>query len=355
MFLQRAGYQVTLIDAWGGGNSRSSSGDETRVIRSTYGANELYFDLNVRALTLWKEHQEQWGLKLFYPSGVLWFCYSEKEEMIEASQPFMRKHGLEYAYFSLPEARKRYPHIFVDDLSHLVLDPHGGYLKAREGAMAVQEAFVREGGAFVQSMARPGPVRNGQMEAVELASGERLEAGAYIFACGSWLQRLFPEVLGSFIRCTRQEAYYLGVPHQYAALFDAMPVWMDADGADFYYGIPGNARRGFKVGVDRRGADFDPTNGDRTLDPSVLAHARAFMAHRFPALKDAPLVENRVCHYGNSPDGNFLFDRHPEATNCWLMGGGSGHGYKHGPALGEMAAGIISGMLPMEPAFSLNR
>jgi len=355
LYLLRAGFRVTLIDAWGGGNSRSSSGDETRVIRSTYGANALYFDLNVRALELWQSHQRDWGLQLFFPAGVLWFCHREKEPMIEDSLPFMQRHGLEYRYLSTAEAKKQYPHIFVDDLAHLVLDPHGGYLKAREGAIAVQEAFVREGGEYLQARVKPGKIQNQRMFGIELEDGQILEGETFVFACGSWLKTLFPYILEDFIQCTRQEAYYLGVPSAFAGQFDKMPVWIDADGADYYYGIPGNARRGFKVGVDRRGAAFDPTYGDRILNPDVLAHARAFMAHRFPALKNAPLVENRVCHYGNSPDGNFLLDVHPEASNCWMMGGGSGHGYKHGPALGEKAAAIISGNQVLEQAFLLSR
>ncbi len=355
LYLLRSGFRVTLIDAWGGGNSRSSSGDETRVIRSTYGGNALYFDLNVRALELWKSHQRDWGLQVFFPAGVLWFCYREKEPIIEDSRPFMERHGLEYQYFSLQEARKRYPHIFVEDLSHVVLDPYGGYLKAREGAMAVQEAFVREGGSYLQCRAKPGKMYNQRMHGIVLEDGQTLEADTFVFACGSWLRDLFPGILQEFIHCTRQEAYYLGVPSKFAGLFDEMPVWIDADGADYYYGIPGNARRGFKVGVDRRGATFDPTDGDRTLNQDVLAHARAFMGYRFPALQQAPLLENRVCHYGNSPDGNFLLDVHPEAVNCWMMGGGSGHGYKHGPALGEKAAAIIGGAQALEPAFLLSR
>lgn len=72
--LQKKGYTVTLVDAWGPGNSRSSSGDETRVIRSTYGANEFYFNLNVRALQLWKEYEQRWNKNLFQNKGVLWLC-----------------------------------------------------------------------------------------------------------------------------------------------------------------------------------------------------------------------------------------------------------------------------------------
>lgn len=355
LYLLRSGFRVTLIDAWGGGNSRSSSGDETRVIRSTYGANALYFDLNVRALELWQSHQRDWGLQLFFPAGVLWFCHRENEPMVTDSLPFMERHGLEYRYLDTGEAKRLYPHIFVDDLAYLVLDPHGGYLKAREGAIAVQAAFVREGGEYLQAKVKPGKIQHQRMQGITLEDGRTLEAETFVFACGSWLKTLFPDILEEFIQCTRQEAYYLGVPSAFAGQFDDMPVWIDADGADYYYGIPGNARRGFKVGVDRRGAAFDPTDGDRILNPDVLAHARTFMAHRFPALTHAPLIENRVCHYGNSPDGNFLLDVHPEAPNCWMMGGGSGHGYKHGPALGEKAAAIIAGEQALEQAFLLSR
>ncbi|MBK8880794.1 MAG: FAD-dependent oxidoreductase [Haliscomenobacter sp.] len=130
LYLLRSGFRVTLIDAWGAGNSRSGSGDETRVIRSTYGANELYFNLNIRALELWKAHQKKWDKPLFHPSGVLWFCYEEKVDLIDASLPFMEKHGLAYQYFSRKEAQIRFPQVFVDDLDHLVLDPNGGYLRA---------------------------------------------------------------------------------------------------------------------------------------------------------------------------------------------------------------------------------
>jgi glycine/D-amino acid oxidase-like deaminating enzyme len=120
-------------------------------------------------------------------------------------------------------------------------------------------------------------------------------------------------------------------------------VWIDADGKDFYYGIPGNSFRGFKIGVDKRGEVFDPTDGDRTIKEQVLQDARKFIAHRFPGLTQAPLIENRVCPYENSPDGNFLFDHHPEAKNVFFLGGGSGHGFKHGPSLGELVMNCLKG------------
>lgn len=342
LYLLRKGFKVTLVDAWGAGNSRSSSGDETRVIRSTYGANEQYFDLNVRALELWKENQQRWNKKLFFNTGVLWLCYEDKVPMVDDSIPFARKHNMQYQYLSKVEIQKKFPVINTSDLHHAWLDPFGGYLKARESCQAVAEAFVQEGGTLLQAHVKPGEISNQHMEQLELSNGQKLEADAYLFACGSWMGKVFPELLGNFITCTRQEAYYFGVPEHLTAQFDNMTAWIDVDGKDFYYGIPGNAERGFKIGVDRRGESFDPTNGNRILNPDVLAHARKFIEHRFPALKNAPLVENRVCPYENSPDGNFLVSGHPEASNVVLLGGGSGHGFKHGPALGEIVANVIT-------------
>ncbi len=121
------------------------------------------------------------------------------------------------------------------------------------------------------------------------------------------------------------------------------------------YGIPGNEWRGFKVAEDARGTSFDPTTGERSPSAAALELARKFVGFRFPELADAPLLESRVCQYEESPDSDFIIDRHPEAGNVWIVGGGSGHGFKHGPALGELAAGTFLGQRPVEPTFALSR
>jgi glycine/D-amino acid oxidase-like deaminating enzyme len=355
LFLLRKGYRVTLIDTWGPGNSRSSSGDETRVIRSTYGANEFYFDLNVRALTLWKEHEARWKTKLFQNKGVLWMCYEPHAPVVDDSIPFAEKHNMPYERLTVEEISKRYSIVNTSDLSHAWLDPYGGCLLAREACQAVYKGFIAEGGAILQAQAMPRKVEGNRINDVQLSNGQSLTADLFIFACGSWLGKLFPEVLGNTITCTKQEVYYFGVPTQHASAYEQFPVWVDVDGKDFYYGIPGNNYRGFKIGVDERGEPFDPTHGDRISNEQVLKKARKFLAHRFPGLKDAPLVESRVCPYENSPDGNFLFDHHPEASNLFFLGGGSGHGFKHGPGLGELVSEIVAGNKGIPQQFLLTR
>jgi glycine/D-amino acid oxidase-like deaminating enzyme len=131
-------------------------------------------------------------------------------------------------------------------------------------------------------------------------------------------------------------------------------VWADHR-EHFFYGIPGNQGRGFKIADDTRGPDFDPTSGQRKVSPKSLEAVRQYMAFRFPGMANAPLIESRVCQYENSPDAHFIIDRHPHAENVWLVGGGSGHGFKHGPALGEMVAGWIVHEKESDPFFQLNR
>lgn len=228
------------------------------MIRSTYGGNETYFDLNVRALELWKENQERFGKKIFFNTGVLWFCYEEKTPLVDDSLSFALNHKMNYEYLAAQEIEARYPLINTHDLHHAYFDPYGGYLKARESTQHVQEAFLKEGGNYIQSHVRIDKT-NRKMEGIFLSNGNQLQADVYLFACGAWLGELFPSVLGNIITCTKQEVYYFGNPPADSLSFESLPVWVDVDGKNYYYGIPGNAYRGFKIGVDERGEAFDPT------------------------------------------------------------------------------------------------
>jgi sarcosine oxidase len=180
-------------------------------------------------------------------------------------------------------------------------------------------------------------------------------ADQYVFACGPWLGRLFPETIGHRVRPTKQEVFFFGTPPGDDRFSDAkLPVWADHH-EPFIYGVPAADGRGFKVANDTRGIEFDPTSGERVVSEDGLKTIRDYVAFRFPAMKDAPLVETRVCQYENSPDNHLIIDRHPAADHVWLLGGGSGHGFKHGPALGEMVAELVMERGDPEPIFRLAR
>jgi glycine/D-amino acid oxidase-like deaminating enzyme len=189
-----------------------------------------------------------------------------------------------------------------------------------------------------------------------LSDGSELTADQYVFACGPWLGKLFPETIGNRVRATKQDVFFFGAPAGDERFSESkLPVWADHRSDRFLYGIPASQGRGFKIADDARGPEFDPTSGERVVSPERLRSIREYIGFRFPALKNAPLLETRVCQYENSPDNHFIIDRHPSAENVWLVGGGSGHGFKHGPALGETVAGWVMENIDPDPLFRLAR
>lgn len=345
LYLLRGGARVTLIDAWGPGNSRASSGGETRIMRGAYGPNQPYTKLAARALKLWKQHEAEWKRQFFFPIGVLWMV--EGDGAFErGSLPLLKEAGISFEELGVKELGRRWPQISYENVEWGIYEPESGYLLARASTQAVVDQFVEEGGEYRQAAVAAQELDSGNWKALRLLAGSAedtstLVADGYVFACGPWLGHLFPRTVGRHFISTRQEVFFFGTPAG-DRRFDEenLPVWAD-HGERFIYGIPGNQGRGFKLADDTRGSKFDPTSGERMVSEEAAAAARKYLGHRFPGMKGAPVIETRVCQYENTADHNFIIDRHPRNANVWIVGGGSGHGFKHGPAVGEMVTGLI--------------
>jgi glycine/D-amino acid oxidase-like deaminating enzyme len=345
LHLRRLGADVTLIDAWGPGNSRSSSGGETRVIRAIYGADRIYVEMVKHAYELWGTLDPS----LYVETGALWMHRGD-DAYVRSALPILQDLGFAVDKLTLAEARRRYPQIDFKGVKSVYLERRAGALSARRACGVVRDEFVKAGGTY-----RTGAVKPGSLKLLQLEDGSRIEADAYVFACGPWLGRVFPDVVGDGVRATRQEVYYFGTPRgseRYRA--GNLPIWIDF-GKRIIYGIPDIGSRGFKFADDTRGEPIDPTSAERKPTSEGIARARRFLAERFPELAKAPLLAAEVCQYENSPDGNLILDRHPRAKNVWLLGGGSGHGFKLSPAVGEMAAQAIVFGKEVPKAFSLQR
>jgi sarcosine oxidase len=320
--LQRSGARVLLIDQHGAANSRSSSGDETRLIRMSYGADEIYTRASMRSLQWWKQVCPH----LFHETGVL-MTAAPSDPYLIASRETLSRCGVKHEYLKHAGLRKQFPQIALDRGTAGIWEPKSGVLMARRAVQAV-----------VQASKADYQIR---------AADSKIRAGTVVYACGPWLPKLFPEILRGRIRPTRQEVFFFGPPPEYKA----MPPWVAF--GEGVYSLPPLDGRGFKIGFDAHGPAFDPETGNRDITPSGLRDTRALLRKRFPALARAPLVESRVCQYENTSSGDFLIDRHPHFKNVWLAGGGSGHGFKHGPFVGEYVAAQIAGTAPPEPRFSL--
>ncbi len=292
--------------------------------------------------------------KLLYRIGVLWMAAGRDDAWEAASLAMLKESKIAYSRFSRRELTKRWPQISFAGIDWGIFEPKSGYLLARSSCQAVLEGFIAEGGTYQQAAVN-GDLDSREMKSLQLSDGSHLRADKYVFACGPWMGKLFPQTVGANIQATKQDVFFFGTPAGDQRFNeDHLPVWADHR-QPFMYGIPGNQGRGFKIADDTRGTEFDPTDGERRVSDVALQRAREYLRLRFPALEHAPLVETRVCQYEQTPDSDFIVDRHPAAPHVWLVGGGSGHGFKHGPALGELVAKLVLKDAETNPRWALKR
>jgi len=351
--LRREGRSVLLVDAWGPAHARASSGGESRMTRTAYGSDDLYARWAWESLEDWKWLSQRSGLPILHQIGVLFFFAKAEPYYVQSVEAHRR---LKIPLVELDRAAllRQYPQVSWDGIERGLFEPSLGVLMARRAVQTLVKEFVNAGGRY-ELMAIKAPAAGKTLASVETLGGVTLRAQQFVFACGPWLPKLFPEVLGARIFPTRQEVFFFAPPSGDTSFEPArMPGWADFNGGDIYYGMPDLEARGFKVAHDQHGVAIDPDRGDRSASAAGLAEVRTYMERRFPAMKGRPLVESRVCQYENSSNGDLLIDRHPAIDNVWLVGAGSGHGFKHGPAIGRYTAGLVTGKSRVtEPRLSL--
>jgi monomeric sarcosine oxidase len=348
--LARRGLRVALLDAHGPAHSRASSGGESRIIRMSYGADELYTRWAQRSLVQWKELFATVREYLFQETGVLWLS-GEDTSRLGQSAATLRQYGIAFEELNIRELERRYPQMNFAEVRSGIFEPHSGALLARRAVSCVV-ADARKRGVDYWLSPVVAPKSEGRIKSVLTSHGRSIRADQFVFACGAWLPKIFPELLGEKIFPTRQEVFFFGTPagdNRYKA--PELPTFLFQ--ADEVYGLPDMEGRGVKLARDTHGVVVDPDTQSRVASAEGIEWAKQYVAKRFPALQKAPLVETLVCQYENTSSGDFLVDRHPQMENVWLAGGGSGHGFKHGPAFGEYVAEQIMGGGAVESRFLL--
>jgi monomeric sarcosine oxidase len=342
--------KVLVLDAYGAAHTRASSGGETRIIRMSYAADEIYTRWSQQSLAQWKELSAACSQPLFQQTGVLWLEGPDDLRLRE-SQATIERCGIPHEVMDNAALTKRYPQVNFDGVSRGLLEPGSGVLLAHRAVQSVMEEAKKKHAEFLIAHAIT-PDGGGTISKLATSHCGAFSAGQFVFACGPWLGKVFPELLGQRIFPTRQEVFFFGTPAGDARFAPpALPTWLFNN--DEVYGMPDIESRGLKMARDAHGERVDPDTQSRIVSAEGAEWARKYVGRRFPPLKDAPIVETRVCQYENTSNGDFLIDRHPEMPNVWLAGGGSGHGFKHGPALGEYLAARICGEGKAEPRFSL--
>jgi sarcosine oxidase len=351
--LQSSGRRTAIVDAYGVATSRASSGGETRLSRAGYGADAIYTRAARTSLDQWRRLERAAGVRLFEPTGVVTIARGA-DPQVEATWTTLRAEGVPAERLSGADLVARIPALVVNPDSWGVLEPEAGVLHARRAVEATVADAVRQGARLVHDAILPLRRRasSGRLDALETSSGHRHPAAAFVVAAGPWLPKVVPDAMAARLFVTRQEVFFFGPPagdERYGA--DSLPAWID-----FRDGVYGHADfgRGVKIAIDRHGPPIDPDSADRFVAPAAIEAVRRELAHRLPGLQSAPVLETRVCQYENTSNGDLVLDRHPEYDNVWIAGGGSGHGFKHGPFVGEYVRGLIEGSLAPEPRFALD-
>lgn len=345
--LLRAGKSVRLFDAYGAGHARASSGGESRVIRMGYGADTIYSAMAREALPYWQDLSNSASAPIFHNIGVLWFAPA-RDSYTARSREWLQANDIPHEAGDVGWLQNKYRQIQFYQGETGLLETSTGALIAARG---VQEV-IADAQITVEPVVMPAPLFARKIRRHVLPDGGT--ADHLVYACGPWLPEIFPQQLANKIVATRQEVYHFGAGQGDTRFAPPnLPVWADFNNGRIVYGIPDLEGAGFKLAIDVHGPRIDPDTLERQISAAGLAEARAYLARRFPGLANAPLIGSRVCQYENSSNGDFLIDRFPGQDHVWLVGGGSGHGFKHGPSVGKrVAAHILDADYPVEPRFS---
>jgi sarcosine oxidase len=331
------GWSVVLVDQFGAGDERASSGGESRLLRCSHGEAEWYARSAWRARELWLELDPT----LLVEAGLAWLAHRE-DGWEAASERVLRALGIPVQRLDAVEAAQLFPSFNADDLAFVLLEPAAGVLRSRAATRALAARAVARGAQLVRARARP------DGERVALDDGRRLEADRIVWASGAWLGGLFPGLVD--LRATRQDVLLFG-PSDADWCTPPVPAWVDYDSG--FYGLGDLDGGGIKVAPDAEGPEVDPDADSGTPSADAEVRAREYMTSRFPALASAPLAGATTCRYELTADTHFILARHPEQERVWIVGGGSGHGFKHGPALAEYVMALLRGETEADPRFGL--
>ena len=343
--LRRLGASVTLVDTWGPGNSRSTSGDETRGVRSSYGDRESWVRWANEAQLRWRawdqEYARRLGLRLFFDTGDL-ILRASWDNLATTSRAAWDRLGVPYDVLTMDEVRYRWPQIRLDGFEVALYERNAGVVRARRACEAVAEVFRRQGGQVIMARAEPGERSGQRLADITLTPGRRLSAGAFVFACGPWLPKVLPEAMTNRLRTPLGHVFYFATPPGDGQfVYPGLPSW-NVPGVTGWPGLPPD-NRGFRVRTGGRPPQ-DPDLSDRWIDATFHERPRQLLRDRFPLLADMPIMETRACHYESSVDRDFIVDRHPGLENVWIAGGGSAEGFKFGPVIGEYIARRVLGL-----------
>lgn len=340
--LAETGWRVTLVEQYAPGHVHQASAGETRLLRCSHGSDDWYARMAWRAREGWLRLGERAGEELYTETGMMWFAQRE-DGWESVSAQVLKNLDIPHERLDPEEAGRRFPGFGGDDLAFVLWEPNAGVLRARRATQVTARLARAAGVTFVRARAEPYEKGTGVV-----ADGEVLTADRVVWACGAWLPGLFDLKLDLKLEVTRQDTLHFGVPREWTS--PPLPAFCDYELSAYGHGdLDG---MGMKVTSDAEGEPYDVETGSRQVLPRSEELARDYLRRRFPSLLGAPVVFSQVCQYTLTKDAEWIIAE--AADGVWLLGGDSGHGFKHAPALAEHVADILDGVREVEPRFGLH-
>lgn len=339
---RRRGYTVTLFDPGTVPHPLAESTDISKVVRMDYGPDEDYLSLMEEALEGWRRYNARWPKPLYHETGLAFLTRGAMTpgSFEHESYRLLTARGHRIERLDGAEIERRFPawRGHTDGYFNRI----GGFAESGNVVAQLAREAQAEGVAIHSAAQVSGVHVEGSRAAGLIVNGNVVKAAHVVVAAGAWTPRIVPELAAEF-RAVGQPVFHLlpGDPSLFAA--ERFPVF----GADIsrtgYYGFPVNAGGVVKIANHGVGRVVDPS-GAREVTATEHESLRAFLAETFPALSDAPLAGTRVCVYCDTHDEHFWIARDPGREGLTIAAGGSGHGFKFAPVLGDLIADAALGV-----------
>ncbi len=341
--LRSRGYGVTLIDPGPLPYALAASTDVSKVVRMEYGTNRQYMRMVIRAIEGFHRWNEQFGETLYHETGVLAAAktYMEKSEFVNDSYRMLLEEGQSPERLSGEEITRRFPAWTTGAYVDGFYNPRGGYAESgRVVGKLVEQAMaagveVRPGQTADQFL-----MSNGRVQGMRTREGATFGSDHTVLAAGSWTPWLLPE-MQSVMDATGHPIFHLSPKDPAPFTAPEFVVFFGDTALTGWYGFPMLREGIVKISRHGIGVSLHPEKDERTVYEEDFRQLRIFLEETFPELLDAEITYTRRCLYNDTLDENFWIDHHPEKEGLSLATGGSGHGFKFGPVLGDLIADVV--------------
>ena len=341
-------YRVGLINPNTLPHHLAASTDINKAVRMEYGSDKEYFRMAEISIKRWHEWNDLFGETVYHEVGFLMLCRDSLESEKHTYEKYSYENLLAAGYSSdrldAKNLKARFPAINTDVYVDANFNPKAGYVEAGRAIEKLID-YGRSLGLEIheQQTASEFIVEKGRLQGVKTKEGMTFKCGHAIVAAGAHAPYLLPE-LQPYIKPTGHPLFWLKPQNPFNFIPPRFAVFTADISNTGWYGFPYLPKYGvIKIGKHTKGLPIHPDKDDRQIKDAEVQDMRAFLKTAFPELADAPLVFTRRCLYTDTLDGHFWIDNHPVISGLSVCTGGSGHGLKMGPIIGEMTANIAEG------------